>query len=83
MSNLARVLERCEETKLVLNFENCHFMVDQGIVLGHVISKNGIFVDPAKIYIISQLPYPSSVKEVRSFLGLQDFTRGSSRTLAR
>jgi len=80
LSNHARVLERCEETNLVLNFEKCHFMVDQGIVLGHVISKNGISVDPAKIYIISQLPYPSSVKEVRSFLGLQDFTGGSSRT---
>jgi len=61
--NLARVLERCEETNLVLNFEKCHFMVEQGIVLGHV-SKNGISVDPAKIDIISQLPYPSSVKEV-------------------
>jgi len=64
LSNLARVLERCEETNLVLNFEKCHFMVEQGIVLGHVVSKNDIFVDCAKIDIISQLPYPSSVKEV-------------------
>jgi len=52
LSNLARVLERCEETNLVLNFEKCHFMVEQGIVLGHVVSKNGISVDPAKIDII-------------------------------
>jgi len=44
-------------------------MVEQGIVLGHVVSKNGISVDPAKIDIISQLPYLSSVKEVQSFLG--------------
>ena len=42
LSNLARVLERCEETNLVLNFEKCHFMVEQGIVLRHIISKNGI-----------------------------------------
>jgi len=49
---LARVFERCEETNLVLNFEKCHFMVKQGIVLGHVVSKNGISVDPAKIDII-------------------------------
>lgn len=75
LSNLARVLERCEETNLVLNFEKCHFMVEQGIVLGHVVSKNGISVDPAKIDIISQLPYPSSVKEVRSFLGHAGFYR--------
>jgi len=43
-------------------------MVEQGIILGHVVSKNGIFVDPDKIDIISQLPYPSSMKEVRYFL---------------
>ena len=75
LSNLARVLERCEETNLVLNFEKCHFMVEQGIVLGHVVSKNGIFVDPAKIDIISQFPCPSYVKEVRSFLGHAGFYR--------
>jgi len=75
LSNLARVLERCEETNLVLNFEKCHFMVEQGIVLGHVVSKNGIFVDPAKVDIISQLPYPSSMREVRSFLGHAGFYR--------
>ena len=39
LSSLTKVLERCEETNLVLNFEKCHFMVEQGIVLGHVISK--------------------------------------------
>ena len=75
LSNLARVLERCEETNLVLNFEKCHFMVEQGIVLRHVVSKNSISVDPAKIDIISQLPYPSSMKEVRSFLGHTGFYR--------
>ena len=58
-------------------------MVGQGIVLEHVISKNGIFVDPAKIDIISHLPYPSSVKEVQSFLDMQGFTGGSYKTLAR
>jgi len=62
-------------TNFVLNFEKCHFMVEQGIVLGHVVSKNGISVDPANVDIISQLPYPSSVKEVRSFLGHAGFYR--------
>jgi len=75
LSNLTKVLERCEETNLVLNFEKCHFMVEQGIVLGHVVSKNGISVDPAKVDIISQLPYPSSVKEVLCFLGHAGFYR--------
>ena len=61
------------QSNLVLNFEKCHFMVEQGIVLGHIISSKGIEVDPTKISIISQLPYPSSVQEVRSFLGHAGF----------
>ena len=68
-------MNRCTETNIVLNFEKCHFMVEQGIVLGHIISKKGIEVDLAKISVISQLPYPSCVLEVRSFLGHAGFYR--------
>ncbi|XP_070023182.1 uncharacterized mitochondrial protein AtMg00860-like [Nicotiana sylvestris] len=50
-------------------------MVDEGIVLGHTISKHGIEVDRAKIEIISKLPPPTSVKGVRSFLGHAGFYR--------
>jgi len=75
LDSLDRVLNRCIVSNLVLNFEKCHFMVEQGIVLGHIISLKGIEVDPAKISIISQLPYPSSVREVRSFLGHAGFYR--------
>ncbi|XP_019248493.1 PREDICTED: uncharacterized protein LOC109227753, partial [Nicotiana attenuata] len=73
--NLDRVLARCEETNLVLNWEKCHFMVEEGIVLGHKISKHGIEVDKAKIEVISRLPPPTSVKGVRSFLGHAGFYR--------
>lgn len=62
--NLEQVLQRCIKCNLVLNFEKCHFMVDQGIVLGHIVSKNGIEVDLAKIATIKNLPYPSSVRDV-------------------
>ncbi|KAL6349838.1 hypothetical protein AAG906_001725 [Vitis piasezkii] len=48
LSHLEDVLKRCIEKDLVLNWEKCHFMVNQGIVLGHVISKKGIEVDRAK-----------------------------------
>jgi len=51
--SLDRVLNRCIETNLVLNFEKCHFIVEQGIVLGHIICSRGIEVDPAKIVVIS------------------------------
>ena len=56
LESLDRVLNRCIQSNLVLNFEKCHFMVEQGIVLGHIILKKSIEVDPTKISIISQLP---------------------------
>ncbi|GKB63472.1 putative nucleotidyltransferase, ribonuclease H [Tanacetum coccineum] len=71
--NLHRMLARCEETKLVLNWKKCHFMVKEGIVLGHKISEAGIKVDRAKIDVIAKIPYPTNMKGVRSFLGHAGF----------
>ena len=75
LENLRSILVRCEETNLVLNWEKCHFMVQEGIVLGHRISARGIAVDRAKIEAIENLPPPSSVKGIRSFLGHTGFYR--------
>ncbi|RDX93447.1 Retrovirus-related Pol polyprotein from transposon opus, partial [Mucuna pruriens] len=75
LSNLSKVLKRCIDTNLVLNFEKCHFMVIEGIVLGHLVSNRGIEVDKSKIDIITSLPNPISVREVRSFLGHASFYR--------
>ena len=72
---LTHALDRCLETNLVLNYEKCHFMVQEGIVLGHIVSRKGIEVDKAKVDIIASLPYPSNVKDVRSFLGHAGFYR--------
>jgi hypothetical protein len=58
LENLDKVLQRCQERDLVLNWEKCHFMVREGIVLGHLISERGIEVDKAKIEVIKQLPPP-------------------------
>ncbi|RDX82596.1 Retrovirus-related Pol polyprotein from transposon 17.6, partial [Mucuna pruriens] len=73
LENLSKVLARCIDTNLVLNFEKCHFMVTEGIVLGHLVSNRGIEVDKLKIDIITSLPNPASVREVRSFLGHAGF----------
>ncbi|XP_019098328.1 PREDICTED: uncharacterized protein LOC109131613 [Camelina sativa] len=73
--NLCRVLTRCEETNLVLNWEKCHFMVREGIVLGHKISEKGIEVDKAKVEVMMQLQPPTNVKDIRSFLGHAGFYR--------
>ncbi|KAL5562560.1 hypothetical protein UlMin_032307 [Ulmus minor] len=75
LENLAKVLKRCEETNLVLNWEKCHFMVKEGIVLGHKVSRDGLEVDKAKVETIEKLPPPTSVKGIRSFLGHAGFYR--------
>ena len=75
LTNLEAILQRCIEKNLVLNWEKCHFMVNQGIVLGHIISNRGIEVDKAKIDIISKLPPPTNVKTIRQFLGHAGFYR--------
>ncbi|WZZ44623.1 hypothetical protein YC2023_040882 [Brassica napus] len=75
LSNLCRVLQRCEETNLVLNWEKCHFMVKEGIVLGHKISEKGIEVDQAKIDVMMGLQPPTSVTGIISFLGHAGFYR--------
>ncbi|GJS82300.1 reverse transcriptase domain-containing protein [Tanacetum coccineum] len=57
----------CEDTNLSLNWEKSHFMVKEGIVLGHKISKKGIEVDKAKIDVIAKLPHPTTVKGIGVF----------------
>ncbi|KAL6312985.1 hypothetical protein AAG906_006903 [Vitis piasezkii] len=66
--NLETVLKRCIEKDLVLNWEKCHFMVHQGIVLGHIISEKGIEVDKAKVELIAKLPSPTTVKGDAKFV---------------
>ncbi|GJT07527.1 reverse transcriptase domain-containing protein [Tanacetum coccineum] len=68
------MLKRYEDTKLALNWKE-HFMVKEGIVLGHKISRKGIEVDKAKVDVISKLPHPTTVKGIRSFLGHAGFYR--------
>nr|GEZ33925.1 reverse transcriptase domain-containing protein [Tanacetum cinerariifolium] len=63
LSRLDKMLQRCEDTNLSLNWEKSHFMVKEGIVLGHKISKNGIEVDRAKVDVIAKLPHPTTVKD--------------------
>nr|GEY01454.1 reverse transcriptase domain-containing protein [Tanacetum cinerariifolium] len=75
LSHLEKMLKRCEDTNLCLNWKKSHFMVKEGIVLGHKISKQGIEVDKAKVDFISKLPHPIIVKGIRSFLGHAGFYR--------
>ena len=65
--NLAKVLKRCQETNLVLSWEKSHFMVQEGIVLGHIVSRRGIEVDKAKVDLIAKLLPTTTVKQIRPF----------------
>jgi hypothetical protein len=75
LHNLSLVLKRCKETNLILSWEKSHFMVQEWIVLGQIVSKRGIEVDRAKVELIENLPPPTSVKQICSFLGHVGFYR--------
>ena len=73
LNNLETVLQRCKDKQLAFNWEKCHFMVTEGIVLGHKIYATGLEVDQSKISIIKTLEPPTTVKSIRSFLGHAGF----------
>ena len=75
LSNLDQVLQRCEQTNLVLNWEKCHFMVNEGIVFGHKISEWSIEVGKSKVDAIKKKPCSKDNKGIRSFLGHAGFYR--------
>lgn len=75
LANHEKVLQRCQEVQLVLNQEKCHFMVNEGIILGHLVSKIGIEVVREKTEVIKKLPPPSNIKGIHGFLGHAAFYR--------
>ena len=62
---LELVLQRCEKKGLILNWKKCHFIVSQGMVLGHIVFSRGIEVNKSKIELISNFPTIKYVKDVR------------------
>nr|GFA53706.1 retrovirus-related Pol polyprotein from transposon 17.6 [Tanacetum cinerariifolium] len=77
LTNLENMLKRCKDTKLALNWEKSHFMVKEGIVLGHKISKKGIEVDKAKIKVILKLPHPTTDQPFELMCDASNFTVGA------
>jgi hypothetical protein len=73
LHRLTLVLVRCKEKNLVLNWEKCHFIVKQWIVLGHIISHWRVEVDKAKVDLISNLPTPRTLKRFVLSWAMQDF----------
>ena len=70
-----RVLKRCKDHNLSLSYEKCFMMMQEGIVLGHHVSSQGIKVDPKKVEVIEQLQTLENQTDVRSFLGHDGYYR--------
>ncbi|KAL4014449.1 hypothetical protein IC575_026651 [Cucumis melo] len=73
--HLHQVLETLRANKLYAKFSKCEFWLRKVTFLGHVVSSEGVSVDPAKIEAVTNWPRPSTVSEIRSFLGLAGYYR--------
>ena len=69
------VLDKLREHQLYAKFSKCEFWLREVGFLGHVLTEEGLSVDPAKIEAMTEWQSPSNVKEVRSFLGLAGYYR--------
>ena len=69
IEHLKKIFEKCQVYSICLNLEKCKFMVRQGKVLGHIVSKKGISTDMDKVKVIVELPRPITAKGVQCFMG--------------
>jgi len=67
IDHLRVVLSLLRTNQLYANIDKCTFCVDSVVLLGFVVNKNGVHVDPDKIKAIQEWPIPKSVGDIRSF----------------
>ena len=72
---LARILQRSREHNLKMNPKKCVFRVSSGKLLGFIVSKRGIKIDPNKAKAIAEMPPPKNLKELRGLIGRLQFIR--------
>jgi len=75
LQHLGAILSRLREVNLKLNLSKCCFAIGNVVFLGHVVSKEGIRPDPSKVDAVRGFPAPTTVTNVRSFLGLTGYYR--------
>ncbi|XP_075738789.1 uncharacterized protein K02A2.6 isoform X3 [Rhipicephalus microplus] len=69
-ANLEHVLRRCREYKLKLNRKKCRFLQESVRYLGHILTRDGLSLDPQRLEDILQVQTPSNQKELQTFLGM-------------
>ena len=75
LQHLIRVFEKCRKFGISLNPKKILFGLEEGKLLGHIISKDGIKIDPNRIEAIQKLEHPRNIKELQSFIGKINFLR--------
>ena len=73
MFHLKQIFEHCRKYGISLNPNKCMFVVLDGKLLGHIISKKGISIDPEMIKYIAHIPFPHNKKGMQSFMGMINF----------
>jgi hypothetical protein len=75
LRHLKRVFEKCRKFGISPNPKKILFGLEEGKLLGHIISKEGIKIDPSRIEAIQKLEHPRNIKELQSFIGKINFLR--------
>ena len=82
LDHLRQVFLKCRKFGISLNPKNSLFGLEEGKLLGHIISKDGIRIDPERIQAILQIPHPRNIKELQAFIGKINFLRRFISSLA-
>jgi len=75
IQHLEKVFQKCIKFGVSLNSKKSHFALEEGKLLGNIISKDGIRIDPSRVEAIEKIDIPRSRKEVQSFIGKVNFLR--------
>ena len=83
LAHLTKILEVCVRKRLVLSWEKSHYMVREGVMLGHLVSGKGLEVENSKIEVMQNLRLPATLRDLQSFLGHVCFYQGFIRDFAK
>lgn len=73
LDHLKRTFDKCRRFGLSLNPKKSIFALEEGKLLGHIVSKEGVKIDPARVQAMQKIPLPGSKKDIQNFLGMINF----------